>query len=130
MSRIRLRDTGPEIALRRALWALGLRYRLKIKKALPGKPDIVFASAKVAIFVDGCFWHSCPIHGHLPKSREGYWEPKLQRTKQRDAAANAELKSMGWRILRFWEHQVQGDLAFCLAEVATAIAKGRRDKQG
>lgn len=122
MSRIKLRDTGPELALRRALWAAGLRYRLKLVKPLPGRPDIVFTKAKVAVFVDGCFWHGCPIHGHVPKSRVGYWEPKLERTKQRDAATSAKLAELGWLVVRFWEHQVEGDLAGCLAEVIKALS--------
>lgn len=72
MSRIKQRDTAPEMALWRALWAAGLRYRLKLKQKLPGKPDLIFAAVKVAIFVHGCFWHGCPEHGRKPKSHEAY----------------------------------------------------------
>lgn len=121
MARIRLRNTGPELALRRALWAAGFHYRLKTKQALPGRPDIVFVGAKVAVFVDGCFWHGCPEHGHQPKSRLEYWGPKIERNRRRDAEANAALSAMGWRVLRFWEHQIRADLPYCIAKVTRAV---------
>lgn len=121
MGRIRLRDTAPEIALRRALWAAGLRYRLKTKIHLLGQPDIVFPGAKVAVFVDGCFWHGCPVHGHLPKSREEYWKPKIARNQRRDAEVNAKLLAMGWRVVRFWEHQVRDGVLECVSEVLAVV---------
>lgn len=121
MGRIRLRDTAPEIALRRALWAAGLRYRLRMKIRLLGQPDIVFPGAKVAVFVDGCFWHGCPVHGHLPKSREEYWGPKIARNQRRDAEVNANLLAMGWRVVRFWEHQVRDGALECVNEVLAAV---------
>lgn len=121
MSRIKLRDTAPELTLRRALWAAGLRYRLCLKVQLPGRPDIVFPGSRVAVFVDGCFWHGCPIHGHIPKSRESYWGPKLTRNIQRDAEVTARLAGQGWRVLRFWEHQVRKELAKCVSEVAATV---------
>jgi DNA mismatch endonuclease (patch repair protein) len=125
MARIKLRGTGPEMLLRRALWATGLRYRLKLKVPLPGKSDIIFPGPKLAVFVDGCFWHGCPLHGHLPKTREGYWEPKLARIRKRDTEANAKLQTMGWRVLRFWEHQVREKLAWCAGKVGAAVAKAQ-----
>ncbi len=103
MSRIRSTDTGPEIALRRALWSKGLRYR---KYYGPEKIDIAFPSRKLAIFVDGCFWHGCPEHSHLPKSNEAYWLPKLKRNIERDRAKEARLKAEGWTVIRVWEHSV------------------------
>lgn len=121
MKRIRLRNTGPELALRRKLWALGLRYRLTSNPPLPGKPDILFPGTKIAVFVDGCFWHGCPTHGHIPKSRMEYWRPKIARTQQRDTKTNAKLASMGWHVLRFWEHQVRDNLAQCARLVTQAI---------
>lgn len=121
MSRIKQRDTAPEMALRRALWAAGLRYRLKLNRQLPGKPDLVFAGVKVAIFVDGCFWHGCPQHGRLPKSHEAYWAPKLARNLRRDAEVNAALEVMGWKVVRLWEHQIRADLAGCVARVAALV---------
>lgn len=108
MSRIRPRNTKPERLLRRALWASGLRYRVNGYSSLPGKPDIIFPKQKIAIFVDGCFWHGCPIHGHIPKSREEYWDPKIKRNKKRDIEADTRLSEMGWHVMRLWEHQVCG----------------------
>lgn len=108
MSRIKGSDTKPELALRRALWASGLRYRLKTK--LPGKPDIVFPSAKVAVFVDGCFWHGCHEHSVKPKTNADFWSSKLATNKERDVRVNTELKTLGWVVLRFWEHEIKNDL--------------------
>lgn len=121
MARIKGRDTGPELLLRRALWAASLRYRLKCKVPLPGRPDIVFPRARVAVFVDGCFWHGCPVHGHMPKSREEYWGPKIARNQRRDNDTNATLAAMGWRVMRFWEHEVLGSLPQCVATIAAAV---------
>jgi DNA mismatch endonuclease (patch repair protein) len=123
MSRIKLRNTGPEIMLRRALWAAGLRYRLKLKVPLPGRPDIIFPRARLAVFVDGCFWHGCPLHGHLPKSHGEYWGPKLARTRRRDAEVTAGLQLMGWRVLRIWEHQIKADLVRCVVEIGLAVRR-------
>ncbi len=119
MSRIRDRDTGPEIALRRAVWGLGLRYRLRGK--LPGKPDIVFSRAKVAVFVDGCFWHGCPEHYVKPKSNTSYWHPKIEANIQRDIKNRKQLKKNGWKVLRFWEHEVESDAARCAVKVRKAV---------
>lgn len=121
MKRIRLRNTGPELTLRRKLWALGLRYRLTSKTPIPGKPDILFPGKKIAVFVDGCFWHGCPTHGHIPKSRREYWQPKISRTKQRDSETNSRLAQMGWQVFRFWEHEVQDDPAQCASLVEQAV---------
>lgn len=102
-------DTKPEVALRRALHARGYRYRKDLRLDLPGgvrvRPDIVFTARKVAVFVDGCFWHVCPEHGREPTSNEWYWTPKLRRNVERDRAANAALKAAGWRVVRLWEHE-------------------------
>ncbi|MFI0485632.1 very short patch repair endonuclease [Actinomadura sp. 9N215] len=102
-------DTKPEIALRRALHARGYRYRKDLRLDLPEgarvRPDIVFTARKVAVFVDGCFWHVCPEHGREPTSNEWYWTPKLRRNVERDRAADAALKAAGWRVVRLWEHE-------------------------
>ena len=102
MSSIRSKDTKPEIALRKALWAKGLRYRIQYSSK---KIDIAFHSRKIAIFIDGCFWHGCPVHSHLPKTNQDYWLPKLKKNMDRDQVTNAYLTSTGWRVLRFWEHE-------------------------
>jgi DNA mismatch endonuclease (patch repair protein) len=103
MSAIHSENTKPEIALRKALWAKGLRFR---KYYGEEKIDIAFPKPKIAIFVDGCFWHGCPIHSHLPKSNEKYWIPKLKKNIERDHAKNERLKTEGWKVLRFWEHEL------------------------
>ena len=103
MSRIRSRDTKPEMAVRRALHAAGLRYRLH-RKDLPGRPDLVFPSRRVALFVHGCFWHQHGCHlSHAPASRLEYWGPKLRRNKERDAENTAALEAAGWTVMQIWE---------------------------
>ena len=101
-------DTKPELALRRALHARGLRYRKDFRLDLADgrrvRPDIVFTRRKVAVFVDGCFWHACPDHGSKPKNNEWYWSPKLLKNVQRDELNNTALTSAGWTVIRLWEH--------------------------
>ena len=103
----RSRDTSPEMAIRRLLHAMGLRYRVDARpvKEIRRRADIVFGPTKVAVFVDGCFWHCCPEHGSLPATNVDYWGPKLERNVERDQETNALLKSAGWRVIRIWEHQ-------------------------
>lgn len=104
MARIRSRDTAPELKLRRALHAAGLRYRLHAHD-LPGKPDVVFRPQKLAIFVHGCFWHrheGCR-RSNMPKSRQDYWRPKLERNVARDELARTALEASGWTVLILWE---------------------------
>ncbi|MDO9226426.1 MAG: very short patch repair endonuclease [Pseudomonadota bacterium] len=119
MARIKSTDTRPELMLRKALWRAGLRFRLKPR--LRGKPDLVFPGARVAVFVDGCFWHGCPQHGHLPKSNLGYWRPKLARNLARDRQVDAELLELGWMPLRIWEHEIALDLPACVARIGEAV---------
>jgi DNA mismatch endonuclease, patch repair protein len=103
MSRIRDKNTGPEIIVRRLLWSLGVRYRLH-RKDIPGKPDIAFLSRRKLIFVHGCFWHghSCE-DGHRPKSNTGYWNAKIERNVQRDGTHIARLTELGWGVLVVWQ---------------------------
>lgn len=119
MRRIRSRDTSPELALRRALHASGLRYSLRRK--LPGSPDVVFVRARVAVFVDGCFWHGCPAHCRRPAGNRAYWEAKIERNMARDERVTRELRAAGWRTVRLWEHQVKADPARCAARVARQV---------
>lgn len=107
MSRIRGRDTSPEIRLRKALWHLGLRYR--VRNRLPGRPDLVFRSLNTVVFVDGCFWHSCPKHAVVPKTNQGFWQTKLRGNIDRDLRVNRELRGLGWRVIRVWEHEIRAD---------------------
>jgi DNA mismatch endonuclease, patch repair protein len=108
MRQIRSKDTKPELLLRRLLHAEGYRFRLH-RKDLPGKPDLVFSSRKKAIFVHGCFWHQHPgcREGRVPGSRREYWEPKLARNQQRDAAAQTALATLGWQYLVLWECEMK-----------------------
>jgi len=122
MSRIRDRDTKPEMLLRRALWSRGHRYRVRFP--VPGRPDISFIHARVAVFVDGCFWHGCPIHASYPKSNAPFWKTKLKRNKERDAEVTQALMEAGWTVLRFWEHQVDTDLGWVVATVEQALGRG------
>jgi DNA mismatch endonuclease (patch repair protein) len=106
MQRTKQRDTPAELQLRSALFRLGLRYR--IDASLPGsrrRADVVFRKAKVAVFIDGCFWHGCPLHGTWPKSNAAWWRSKIQANKERDADTNDLLRRAGWTVLRFWSHE-------------------------
>jgi len=120
MSAIRSKNTKPEVTLRKALWSHGLRYRIHYGKE---KVDIAFPSQKLAIFVDGCFWHGCPIHSHLPKSHKSYWHPKLKKNKERDDAKKRRLADEGWKILRVWEHEIE-DLNGVLARIRNELMEG------
>jgi len=108
MGRVRSRDTKPEMAVRRLVYSMGFRYRLH-SKDLPGKPDLVFLSRKVVIFVHGCFWHrhsGCKL-ARLPKSREDFWLPKLNANKDRDIKNEKALSASGWRVLTVWECELK-----------------------
>jgi DNA mismatch endonuclease (patch repair protein) len=107
MSRIRARDTQPEVVIRKMLWSLGCRYR--INSSLPGKPDIVFTRQRLAVFIDGCFWHRCPLHYQAPATNPGFWETKIAGNVRRDRDVDARLGKTGWSTLRFWEHEVKND---------------------
>jgi DNA mismatch endonuclease (patch repair protein) len=122
MSRIRATNTKPEMILRKLLWLCGLRgYRIHSK--LPGRPDIVFGRKRLAVFVDGCFWHACPhcTDGRPPKSNTEYWTEKRRRNRDRDEQRTAELQQNGWVVLRFWEHQVTRDPIACALQIAKAL---------
>lgn len=116
MARVRTKDTAPEMLVRRALWRAGIRYRIGIR--IDGvRPDIVFPRQKVCVFVDGCFWHACPMHGTIPASNTSFWREKLYRNAARDQRQSNLLVESGWRVLRFWEHDVND----CLPEVVSKI---------
>lgn len=108
MASNRRRDTVPEVRLRSALHRRGLRFRVDMpipaRDRRPIRPDIVFTQSRLAVFVDGCFWHGCPDHGSSPRANADYWVPKLARNKQRDVEADRLLRLAGWSVLRVWEH--------------------------
>lgn len=115
MSRNRGRNTKPEVTLRKACWALGIRYVLDSR--LPGRPDFVLPRCKVAVFVDGCFWHGCPEHYHAPATRADFWAKKIEATRQRDVSVARELETAGWKVVRIWEHSVKSDLLTVVGQV-------------
>jgi len=123
MSRIRSRDTKPELQLRRALHAAGLRYRLHDRR-LPGTPDIVFPGRRAVIFVHGCFWHGhdCPL-SITPATRTEFWEDKIRRNRTRDSASEAALLGAGWRVLTVWECALRGRERRPLDEIVSAARK-------
>lgn len=100
-------DTAPELALRRQMHRLGLRYR--VQQRVPGLPrkrvDVVFTRIQLAVFVDGCFWHGCPVHGNVPKNNREWWMWKLEGNRRRDEDTNRRLAALGWVVCRVWEHE-------------------------
>lgn len=113
LARVRQKDTAAELRLRRTLHARGLRYRIHVP--VLEKPrrvaDIVFRRRKLAIFVDGCFWHGCPQHGTSSKSNADFWRDKIETNQKRDLDTNQRLTQAGWRVLRVWEHEDAEDAA-------------------
>lgn len=108
MSRIRSRDTTPEMLIRKGLHAAGFRFRLH-QRQLPGRPDLVLTRYRTAVFINGCFWHSHGCHiSRIPDTRQGYWKPKLTRNAQRDRDALEALHASGWRVVRVWECALRG----------------------
>jgi DNA mismatch endonuclease, patch repair protein len=121
-------DTGPEVALRSALHARGLRFR-KHHRPVAGlrcRADIVFPSERVAVFVQGCFWHGCEAHGVSPQTNAAYWNAKIARNRERDAQNSAALTAAGWRVLQIWEHESVDEAA---AQVVGAIEEARSLKR-
>lgn len=122
----RRRDTKPELAIRTALHRAGFRYRCDLRIDLPGgrvRPDIVFTRKRVAVFVDGCYWHSCPEHGTQPKSNQAFWSQKLARNVERDARNTDLLTGSGWTVVRVWEHE---DTVAAVERIKEALAASLR----
>lgn len=107
------RDTAPEMAVRRIVHSRGLRYRVDARPvaALNRRADLVFSRGKVAVFIDGCFWHGCPDHHTVAKSNANYWAEKVTNNRDRDADTSERLQERGWLVLRFWEHQPPNEVA-------------------
>lgn len=122
MQNIKSKDTKPELLLRKALWAEGVRYRLHGKDIF-GKPDIYIKSKKIAIFVDSDFWHGRLYQEgkSIPKSNKDYWIPKLERNIQRDKDVNKTLEEEGWVVLRFWESDIKSNIKNCIAKILMSI---------
>ncbi|MFD9856176.1 very short patch repair endonuclease [[Kitasatospora] papulosa] len=123
MQAIRSRDTKPELLIRKLLHARGLRYRVAAKP-LPGlrrTADIVFRPTKLAVFIDGCYWHGCPEHYVPPKTNTGYWSSKVIRNVTRDRDTDQRLADAGWTVLRFWEHESPDDCALAIAAAVSRL---------
>lgn len=123
MKKIRSSHTKPELVLRKKLWALGYRYRLHVK-TIAGKPDIVFKGKKVAVFIDGEFWHgkNWELKKTTIKQNRGYWIPKIERNMARDKQNTQTLQDAGWIVLRFWQNDIMKELELCIATVAACLA--------
>lgn len=121
MARVKGVDTKPEMILRSALWGRGLRYRLH-RRTHGSRPDLVFISAEVAVFVDGCFWHGCPDHYSKPRSSGEFWAKKLRDNVNRDMRQTNRLECEGWTVIRVWEHEIVEDLASVVDLIAVAVA--------
>lgn len=120
MSRIRGQNTRPELLLRTALWAARLRYRVHAETPV-GKPDLIFPGPRVAVFIDGCFWHGCPFHYVRPRSRIDHWAAKLRVNVERDRRQTLELETLGWRVVRVWEHEIYEAIAEVVERIRKAV---------
>lgn len=119
MARVKSRDTGPEVLLRKALWRVGRRYRVQF--ILAGtRIDIAFPRQQLAVFVDGCFWHGCPEHYRPPPSNQEYWRKKLESNLGRDRRQSREVEGAGWQVMRFWECAIRRD---CMSVVRKIVSR-------
>ncbi len=125
MSRIKGKDTGLEMRVRSALHRRGLRFRKHVKD-LPGKPDVVFRKARVAVFVDGDFWHGYRFPSWEDKVSD-FWKKKINKNRERDAANHRKLRRMEWTVIRLWQHEVEADFDACIDRILAAV-RGREEK--
>ncbi|MGO4462894.1 very short patch repair endonuclease [Streptomyces sp. M-16] len=128
MSRQKSRDTSVEVSLRKALHARGARYRIHRRpvKGVRREADIVFGPARVAVFVDGCFWHGCPVHATWPKNNADFWREKIEGNRRRDLDTDGRFAEAGWLVLRVWEHESVEEAVERVLEAVTA----RREQHG
>ena len=128
MAKVRQKGTDAEVALRRQLYRIGLRYRIdyEVLKKPRRVADIAFPGRRIAIFVDGCFWHGCPQHASWPKRNAEFWRQKIETNRLRDADTNERLRSLGWTVLRFWSHESPTDAAGVVANMIAMIDFKRR----
>jgi DNA mismatch endonuclease (patch repair protein) len=101
----------------------GLRYRLDAGAQLAGRPDIAFRKARVAVFVDGCFWHGCKVHGTWPRANAAFWAEKISRNRERDGHVDSTLRSQGWYVVRVWEHQIRSDLSGAVQKIKALVER-------
>ncbi|MED4909389.1 very short patch repair endonuclease [Brevibacillus centrosporus] len=127
MQNIRSAGTKLEERISKALWKRGVRFR-KNEKSLPGKPDLSIKKYKLVVFLDSCFFHGCPEHFIAPKTNADYWVPKIDRNKRRDQEINALYNEMGWKVMRFWEHEAKRNLDDVVDSIVKAIGEQRQNK--
>lgn len=127
MAKVRQKGTKAEIVLRRELHQRGLRYRVgyEVLKKPRRVADIVFPKLKIAIFVDGCFWHGCPEHASWPKQNAEFWRQKIETNRLRDTDTNEKLREIGWTVLRFWEHESPQQAAESIAHIVATLRMTR-----
>ena len=128
----RSRDTAPELAVRRAVHARGLRYLVAARPiaAVRRTADLVFSRVKVAVFVDGCYWHGCPVHHRAPSANAEYWSEKISRNRGRDADTDLRLSAAGWTVLRFWEHEDPEEVARVVERAVRGVDRHRAGAGG
>lgn len=117
------RDTGPELAVRRRVHSVGLRYLVNARPEpdVRRTVDLLFRGARVVVLIDGCFWHGCPLHHQAPRANAAFWSAKVQTNRARDAETNRLLTDRGWLVLRFWEHEVRADAELVAGEVIRTV---------
>jgi len=120
MSAVRSKDSKIEILFRKELWKSGLRYRKNSGKYF-GKPDIVLPKHKTAIFIDSCFWHGCKKHCRIPETRKKYWTEKIQRNKERDTEVIHHYRKIGWKLFRFWEHEISKNIDKIISKISKTL---------
>lgn len=119
MSAVKQKDSEIERKFRLALWAEGIRYRKHVR--MFGTPDIVISTSRLLVFVDSCFWHGCRYHYSCPKSNAEFWQSKIDRNRKRDIKVTRFYRRRGWRVVRFWEHQLASDFDACVAKVMSVV---------
>ena len=130
MSAVRHFDTPPEMKLRRALWHKGLRFRTHLR-GVPGRPDIGLKGRRVAVFVDGCFWHGCPVCYVAPRANAEFWSKKVEYNRTRRRQVRSQLRGSGWTVVEVWGHEVERDLPRTVSRIAHIFGKTRgRDIAG
>lgn len=125
MAKVRQKGTDAEIALRRELYRRGMRYRVdyEVLRKPRRVADVAFPGLKIAIFVDGCFWHGCPEHATWPKQNAEFWRKKIETNRLRDADTNSRLLDVGWMVLRFWEHQSPTEATETVAQTVAMVKR-------
>ncbi len=127
MAKVRRKDTDAELALRREIHRIGLRYRVgfEVLKKPRRVADVAFPIKKVAVFIDGCFWHGCPSHASWPKRNAEFWRQKIDANRLRDLDTSERLRALGWTVLRFWSHESPAEAAMKVARTIAAASKSK-----